>query len=520
VQTGVEIRGARAEVGSVTLGAAGTLGLGAGLLGTDVRFEAEAPDTSMLSQVLGATLPEGTLRASGRLLRIENDLRLEATEVSIGAAHAEASGTFGVMPQLAGSDFVVSVEGPDLAAILGPPTGLAPLPADPFALSAHVHGSPERFTADRFNARLGDSDLEGSVSVRLDGKPFVEADLRSKRMDALRLRGELSRTPDTEAKDAEPAKKTRGEDDRLIPDQPLSLGALRAFDARLRLTMAEVTVPGVPIRDVEIGGELRDGALTLDHVDGTGVTGGRVTGNLSLAPQGDGYRVHAEVRVEDARLVLSSTAESQATAPSLDVEYEVDGVGQTLREMAASANGRALVVVGAGRVPNTWTDFMSSGVAIALLDALNPFRKSSPYTAVDCGVAAAGIEDGKVVVEPIAVRTDKMTVIGDGKVDLGTEDIDLVWTIKPRRGVGISGGSIANPYIRLGGTLASPRVEAKPLSAVASTGAAVATLGLTILSRGIYNRITAEKKVCVDALAKTRKREDEHAGRKSAPSRE
>ena len=519
VPTGVEIRDARVEVGSAKLGAGGTLGLGARLLGTDVRFEAEAPDTSVLSQVLGATLPEGSLRASGRVLRVEDDLRLEATEVSIGAAHAEASGTFGVTPH-AGSDFTVSVEGPDLAAILGPPTGLAPLPADPFALSAHVRGSPERFTSDRFNARLGDSDLEGSVSVRLDGKPFVDADLRSKRLDAVQLRGELGRTPHAEEKGAEPPQKPRGENDRLIPDQPLSLGALRGFDGRLRLAVAEVTVPGVPIRDVEIGGELRDGALTLDHVEGTGVTGGRVTGNLSLAPQGDGYRVHAEVGVEDARLVLSKAPGSQAPAPSLDVEYEVDGVGQSLRELAASANGRALILMGAGRVPNNLTDFMSSGVARALLDALNPFRKSSPYTALDCGVAAAGIEDGKVVVAPIAVRTDKMTVVGDGKVDLGTENIDLVWTIKPRSGAGISGGSIANPYIRLGGTLASPRLEVKPLSAVVSTGAAVGTLGLTILSRGIYNRITAEKKVCVDALAEARKQEDEHAGRKSAKSRE
>jgi hypothetical protein len=60
----------------------------------------------------------------------------------------------------------------------------------------------------------------------------------------------------------------------------------------------------------------------------------------------------------------------------------------------------------------------------------------------------------------------------------------------------------------------------KPLSAVVSTGAAVGTLGLTILSRGIYNRITAERKVCVEALAEARKQEEEHAGRKSAKSRE
>jgi hypothetical protein len=57
----------------------------------------------------------------------------------------------------------------------------------------------------------------------------------------------------------------------------------------------------------------------------------------------------------------------------------------------------------------------------------------------------------------------------------------------------------------------------RPLTAAASTGAAVATFGLTILSRGIYNRITAEKKVCVDALAEARKQEDKHAAGRSAP---
>ena len=125
-----------------------------------------------------------------------------------------------------------------------------------------------------------------------------------------------------------------------------------------------------------------------------------------------------------------------------------------------------------------------------------------------------------MAVEPIAVRGDRLTVLGKGKVDLGTEAIDLSWTIKPRRNVGLSPGSIANPYIRLGCTLASPRLDVKPLEAVASTGAAVATAGLTILLRGIYNRITAEKKVCVQALAKAQKQRDEFEARKSAASRE
>jgi hypothetical protein len=527
VTTGVEIADTRAEVGRLKLGASGTVGFGARLLGTDVRFEAEAPDTTVLSGALGVTLPEGMFHAHGRVQRVGSDLRLEATEVSIGAARGEARGTFSVLPELPGSDLDVTVEGPDLAAVLGPPTRLAPLPADAFALSAHLVGSPGRLASDRFHARLGRSDLEGSICVRLEDKPFVEADLRSRRLDAQRLRGELSETPAAQERDAEPAeerdtepaKKTRGQDDRLIPGQPLRLGALRAFDARLRLAVDEVTLPGVPIRDVEIAGELRGGALRLDHVGLTGVTGGRVTGSLSLAPQGDGYRLQAEARVLGARLVLSQDPESLAAAPSLDGDYEVAAVGRSLRDLAASADGRLLVVVGAGRVPTKRGDLASSGVIPALLDALNPFRKSSSYTAFECGVAAAGIENGKLVVEPIAFRTDKLTVLGNGKLDFGTEDIDLAWTIKPRGHAGISGGSIANPYIRLGGTLASPRVEMKPLTAAASTGAAIASVGMTIVYRGIYNRITAEKKVCVDALAEARKAEAERAARKSAESR-
>lgn len=76
------------------------------------------------------------------------------------------------------------------------------------------------------------------------------------------------------------------------------------------------------------------------------------------------------------------------------------------------------------------------------------------------------------------------------------------------RGIGISGGTIISPFIKLGGTLAAPTLDLKPVQAAVSTGAAVVTVGLTLLFRGIYDRITAEKKVCDEALTKARKRID------------
>ncbi len=515
------VDGLAAQVGAHRVEIDGALGALPDVAALDVAVKASGPDLAALGRFLtaaGATRRCGSraepFTVTGRVRRVATGVELQDARAEVGSVKLGAAGTLGPV-----SDLDVNVEGPDLAALLGPLTGLASLPAESFALSAHAQGSSERFSSDRFDARLGDSDLEGSVSARLDGKPFVDADLRSKHMDVSRLLGGGSRMPDGAATGAEPAVKTRVASDRVISDEPLPLGGLRAVDARLRLAVADLNLPGYRVRDAAIGGELRDGALRLDQLDGTGVTGGRASGTLSLAAQGDGYRLHAEGQLEGGRLVTSNTSESLASAPSLDVEYEVDGVGQSFREVAASADGRVLVVLGAGRVTNARTEVMSSRVLISLLDALNPFRKSSPYTAVECGVAAAAIEHGKAVVEPIAVRTDKITVVGNGKLDLTTEAIDLGWTIKPRSRAGISAGSIANPYIRLGGTLASPRIEMKPLAAAASTGAAVATVGLTILSRGIYNRITAEKKVCVDALAKTRKREDSRATRKGEESR-
>ena len=92
------------------------------------------------------------------------------------------------------------------------------------------------------------------------------------------------------------------------------------------------------------------------------------------------------------------------------------------------------------------------------------------------------------------------------KVDFKTEKLDLKWAAKPRKGVGISASAITNPYIKLGGTLSEPALEIKPLQAVTSTGVAVATMGISILARGMWDRVTAENKVCARALKEVEKK--------------
>jgi uncharacterized protein involved in outer membrane biogenesis len=498
---GLELKEGRASIGNVEIRLDGVLGSGEKLRGTDVQFEVTAPDTSLVSAVAGRALPDGPLDAHGRVARGESGTTLDPLSVTIGAARLQFSGILGEPPKFESTALDVEVAGPDLSAVLGPLTGIAPLSHDSFAGSAHVEGSTERFTSQRFAVRLGETAVEGNVAVRLEGRPFVEAELHSKRVSVRQIQDGFLDEPPAPGR-ATPAAPQSKKRERLIPDTPLALSALQRFDAKFTVTAAELLIANAELTEVALAGELRDGALRLDRIQGTGRLGGTADASLDLEPSGDGYALRAAGQITGGRIDLWGAGENLPQTPPIDLELEIVGTGRSLHEIAAGSNGSALIRAGSGRVPGTVDNRLTSGILRGLLEALNPFRKSSPYTEFECGVAAVSVQDGKMTVAPIAVRTDKLTVTGSGRLDLDTERIALGWTLKPRRGVGISASSIANPYIRLGGTLASPSLELKPLDAVVSTGAAVASFGLSVLARGFYDRITAGQDACAKALRK------------------
>ena len=100
------------------------------------------------------------------------------------------------------------------------------------------------------------------------------------------------------------------------------------------------------------------------------------------------------------------------------------------------------------------------------------------------------------------MRSDKMKIVGHGKIQLETEKIDFSWTAKPRRGIGLSASIITNPYVKLSGTLSKPHVTVKPLHAAGATAAAVGTAGLSLLAKGFWDRLTSTKRVCKKARKK------------------
>ncbi|MEA3291068.1 MAG: hypothetical protein U9Q71_01980, partial [Pseudomonadota bacterium] len=118
---------------------------------------------------------------------------------------------------------------------------------------------------------------------------------------------------------------------------------------------------------------------------------------------------------------------------------------------------------------------------------------------VECAVLNFPIKKGNINAKrTIAIKTDKLTLLGGGKINLRNESLNLVVSPKARKGFGISAGTLAK-MVGIAGTITEPRVDTHLrgyLETGAVIGAAIATSGLTLLAQGLWDRTTANSNVC------------------------
>jgi hypothetical protein len=86
-------------------------------------------------------------------------------------------------------------------------------------------------------------------------------------------------------------------------------------------------------------------------------------------------------------------------------------------------------------------------------------------------------------------------------VDLKSEKLQVNVRTTPERALSVSAGELVNPYVRVVGTLAAPRLAVDETGLLITGGAAVATGGLSILARGIWDRLSRAREPCGAASA-------------------
>jgi hypothetical protein len=231
-----------------------------------------------------------------------------------------------------------------------------------------------------------------------------------------------------------------------------------------------------------------------------GETGDSYYGHFSLDETSGTPTLHFDLYGRDVRLGLfSAPGQDPKTSPPIEIEVNLDGAGQTMRDLVKSLNGKYVSYLGSGRLANDGIDLLFSDFLTQLYAQLNPVANANTYTELDCAVVAATAEDGWIKVFPVIVHTDQLTILSEGVVDMNTEEIDIFFKTRPRTGLGLSPGIIINPLIKLGGRLTAPDIEIDPAETIKTGGLAVATIGLSLLAQSMSDRFLSSPDPCGDA---------------------
>jgi hypothetical protein len=130
---------------------------------------------------------------------------------------------------------------------------------------------------------------------------------------------------------------------------------------------------------------------------------------------------------------------------------------------------------------------------------------------LSCVATILKITDGLVETDPaFAFTTKKIALISKGTVDLKTENMRLNFNAIPNNALKISAGELFNPYILVGGTLGSPEVGLDPAKVLLYGGVAVGTAGISILAKGLLDRVGNTVPVCEQMLKQVQQKKNQN----------
>ncbi|MGQ0658380.1 MAG: AsmA family protein [Chromatiales bacterium] len=451
---------------------------------------ASAPDTPVAIRLSGAYL-QYPIKVLGNVGSWTTLVANESWPVDLSGAVKDltctAKGNIDRPLEGQGISLAVAMEAATLTA-LGDLTGVTLPPLKPASLTATLATEEQHYVLRNLNAKIGRSDLAGNLTITPSpARPTVQGDLNARLVDLT----EVMPPP-------------KGKGGRMFSTEPVFINELLPVDARLALRAAEVRTHKMNLADVAADVTVKEGQLQVSPLRAR-VAGGELDGVITIVPGPVMPSVNLDLRGKGILPgQLPQFQGKRLTGAPTDFAVDIAGAGRSIAEVMGSGNGHILVRMGPGRIPN---NLASADLLLDTVRLLNPLSAGDPHTAIECAVFNFGVQNGLASArEGVAVRTDKLTVLGGGVVNLRTEGIDIGVQPKPRAGTGLNVASLGGDLVRIGGTLSDPKPVANAEGVAGAgfkIGAAVATGGLSLLAEGLFDRATANEDVCAIALRGT-----------------
>jgi uncharacterized protein involved in outer membrane biogenesis len=426
--------------------------------GLDLGLVVQGDELGKLARMAGlahgdAVPALGPFKASGHLADGHGAFALADLEVTAGRRDAlvvNARGAIRDLAALSGAELAVTVESDTLAG-LSRLTGTEMPSIGPLKLTGALSGSGRAWKLADVKATLANSDAVGELAFDAAERPRLTGSLSAGTLVLADLTTPASKPGE---KLAPKSLKAAG-DGRLFSADPLSLAALRAFDADLSLRAARLDAVGVRLSDAEAKLRLDHGRLDIRPARAL-LAGGAIEVEASLdAAHEPALALRLAGRGVDLGRAAKELGLDALSGGRAELRLDFHGHGESWRALMASSSGEAVVSVGPGQLRNTVVDWGGGEPAVQLIGLLTPSSRPEETTPLACAVARLVIKDGIATADRgIAVETARVNVVGSGTIDLGREHLDLGITPRAREGVALASPLVS--MMRVGGTLGSP----------------------------------------------------------------
>ncbi|MEM1113514.1 MAG: AsmA family protein [Pseudomonadota bacterium] len=503
----LEERGIRLDNGQAALGAnrntlSAYLDLPLTDPGGEIRLNAAGDSLGML--LPGSAAMESLDHAFELAIRVavlDEGIYIREASLSSDGSDIKLSGQLGRAPDFLGTGLQTTLTLADLSRLN--PLLDTDLPVMPFSAESLIVQNDNELNFRGLRAAFDSSEVGGDLTVITGELPHIKATMRSDYFDVTPF------LPPREAtqKETEPAARASTRDSRatarrLIPETELDLAPLSRFSADVGIEVSTLKIEAQTVNDFILKANVQDGRLRVPHAELRAPRGGWMQGQMTAQPVAGGAEVMGRLVGENMTLGLPArNSQEVEQLPRYDLGLGFIGQGANLREFAAGLNAYVRVESGEGRLRTGALRLFTGDFATELLQTLNPFQKTDPFSNVQCLTVFAAVEEGILKGEPaVVLQTDRIRIVSDTRVDLATERLSAYFKTTPQKGIGFSFSSLVNPYVMVTGTLAGPVLTLDPEGALIQGGAAIATGGLSIIAMGFKDRFLSTKDPCGQAL--------------------
>ncbi|WP_099207170.1 AsmA family protein [Xanthomonas citri] len=373
---------------------------------------------------------------------------------SAGATRTHVRGTLTNPFQFRVFDLQMALSGQDMEDLY-PLIGVAMPSTPPYKLDGRLRRDGDVWRYEKFTGTAGDSDLSGTAEIDLRNKrPFLRADLASKRLDFDDLAGFVGAPPKTgtnESANAEQKKQAAqlAASARALPTTPYDLSKLRSMDAQVRWRAQRINAPSWPLDDMDASLTLKDGLLQLDPLN-FGVAGGDIRSTIGMDARKAIITTQLKASIRGIRLdrLFPDAMLAKQASGAIGGELDLRGRGNSIAAMLGSADGSIGVGMGRGHVGNLIMELAGLDIAESLKYLLTKDRQIP----VRCIFGDFGVQDGLMQSRALAFDSTDTIIVGEGNISLKNETLDLLLRPRPKDRSILS---LRSP-LRIGGTFKDP----------------------------------------------------------------